>query len=407
MNLHARSVNNRSSAGGAECSQMPVLRIALNASTLVMGGALQVCLNIIREALCDPTLSWVFFVTPRVMSEIVSAGLTIPSEALHVVAESPSRSRQARAQVKALVQDTMVDAVFTVFGPAYVEFGVPHLIGVADPWVTHSNWKAWIGLRRFGEMVRKPLIALYKGSWYRRANAWVVEAEVAKRGLVERWQLPGEKIAIVPNNCGPSYFEYAFRDVTQAIGRGVGDSIQVSTLSAYYAHKNLELIPKVARWLAGEGSLDRFTFNLTLPEQSEGWKRISQLATTYGVHGAIRNWGSVPVISGPLFYDNADIMFLPTLLETFSANYPEAMAARRPIVTSDLEFARSLCGNAAEYFDPLDPEDAGKALLRVADDLLRRQKLISEGDKILRRLPLPGEKYGMYKQSILKMLLAE
>ena len=35
--------------------------------------------------------------------------------------------------------------------------------------------------------------------------------------------------------------------------------------------------------------------------------------------------------------------------------YLEAMAAARPILTSDRDFARWMCGAAARYFDPLDP----------------------------------------------------
>lgn len=35
---------------------------------------------------------------------------------------------------------------------------------------------------------------------------------------------------------------------------------------------------------------------------------------------------------------------MPTVLEVFSATYPEAMAL--PIVTSDLDFARDICDNA-------------------------------------------------------------
>lgn len=38
---------------------------------------------------------------------------------------------------------------------------------------------------------------------------------------------------------------------------------------------------------------------------------------------------------------------MPSLLECFTATYPEAMRMERPIVTTDLAFAQGLCGEAA------------------------------------------------------------
>ena len=63
----------------------------------------------------------------------------------------------------------------------------------------------------------------------------------------------------------------------------------------------------------------------------------------------------------PSLYEQADVMFQPTLLECFSATYPEAMKMQRPIVTTDIEFAHGLCGPAAHYYSPLSAEDAARA----------------------------------------------
>ena len=52
-------------------------------------------------------------------------------------------------------------------------------------------------------------------------------------------------------------------------------------------------------------------------------------------------------------------MILPTLLESFSATYIEAMFHGKTILTSDLDFARDVCGEAAFYFDPLNPQSIG------------------------------------------------
>ena len=66
-------------------------------------------------------------------------------------------------------------------------------------------------------------------------------------------------------------------------------------------------------------------------------------------------------------------------MEVFSAAYPEAMAMARPILTSDLPFARSVCRDAARYFDPVSAESAATAVVEVVGDPDRRARLVEAG----------------------------
>lgn len=62
-------------------------------------------------------------------------------------------------------------------------------------------------------------------------------------------------------------------------------------------------------------------------------------------------------------------------------------------MTTDLDFARSICGNAAVYYSPLSAEDATAKILRVVENPELRDNLIAEGGKVLSALPSPQEKY--------------
>ena len=90
--------------------------------------------------------------------------------------------------------------------------------------------------------------------------------------------------------------------------------------------------------------------------------------------------GPVPIDLCPKVYQECDFMFLPTLVEIFTASYPEAMKMKKPILTSDLSFAHDICGAAAEYFDPLDPEDISNKVFNLANNKDRQKELIQEGD---------------------------
>ncbi len=77
----------------------------------------------------------------------------------------------------------------------------------------------------------------------------------------------------------------------------------------------------------------------------------------------------------------------PTLLESFSRTYLEALYFGLPILTSDRDFARQLCQNAAIYFDPLNAESVAGAMARVMEDADLRQRLVENGQRILAKTP--------------------
>lgn len=68
-----------------------------------------------------------------------------------------------------------------------------------------------------------------------------------------------------------------------------------------------------------------------------------------------------------------------------------------PIVTTDIEFARGLYGDAAEYYSPLSAEDAAEAIYRVATDKELCDKLVKAGSRQL-------QMYDNYEQRAYKLV---
>jgi glycosyltransferase involved in cell wall biosynthesis len=110
--------------------------------------------------------------------------------------------------------------------------------------------------------------------------------------------------------------------------------------------------------------------------------------------------GPVPVSRGPEMYRTCHMLFLPSVLETFSANYPEAMAMGLPIVTTNLSFARDVCGEAGAYFEPMNARDAAETIGRLCGDERLWNSLVVEGKRILRSLPNQQMKYELYRNCI-------
>jgi glycosyltransferase involved in cell wall biosynthesis len=369
------------------------VHVLLNCTTLVKGGALQAAVSFIDTARNRVDgVRWHYMISRNVRDELEEAGALPEARNVSVIEQSPAKSSHSRKVVQALAKEIAPELAFTFFGPAYVQFDVPHLCGVADGWVTHADQWAWRTVRGPVDAGRLLGAILYKWMMFRKADAWVTESATAKEGLVRRLRIPENSIAIVPNNCASHYL---YRSTIPKIPSS-HDELRILCLSAYYRHKNLEMVPAVAKELEIVFPNRRFKFVMTLPPESEGLMRILSRAAVLGVEGRIVNVGPVPVARGPEVYRSCHILFLPSVLETFSANYPEAMAMGTPVVTTDLSFAREACAGAAAYFRPMDACDAAQAISRVWQDRELWKSLVEKGKQVLQTLPTQEMKYELY-----------
>ncbi len=69
-------------------------------------------------------------------------------------------------------------------------------------------------------------------------------------------------------------------------------------------------------------------------------------------------------------YRSAGCLVFPSLYEGFGLPPLEAMACGCPVAVSNATSLPEVCGDAAEYFDPLSPEDMAAAILRALDGRL-------------------------------------
>jgi glycosyltransferase involved in cell wall biosynthesis len=75
----------------------------------------------------------------------------------------------------------------------------------------------------------------------------------------------------------------------------------------------------------------------------------------------------------------ADLVVHPSVYEGFGLVLVEAMARGCPVVAARTTALPETGGEAAEYFDPLDPDDIAAAIRRVLEDSELRERLIEAG----------------------------
>ena len=170
------------------------------------------------------------------------------------------------------------------------------------------------------------------------------------------------------------------------------DGVTLLTVSSTGIHKNLRIMMPVSEYL--EQNHPDFKFRFVLTCQPEA------LNVPPALQHHFEFVGKVDVSECPNLYEQADIMFMPTLLECFTATYPEAMRMDVPIVTTDLEFARGLCGDAACYYSAIDPKAAAEAIYKVATDKEYAARLVANGKKQLKNF----DNYEQRADKLIKIL---
>lgn len=264
-----------------------------------------------------------------------------------------------------IVIEYRIDAVLTVFGPSRWQPRSPHLCGFArshlvlpdSPFFEHITLK-----QRLRYMIWK---------YYFKRSSRVFYTE--NPYITARFQkLMGGRVTV---HTVTNYYNQVY-DHPEKWGHGfvlpVFDGTTLLTISSWNEHKNFPIMVGICRYMKDYHPDFRFRFVLTIPKEKRNF--IPEEYSSY-----FHVLGPVDVSECPYLYEQADIMFMPTLLECFSATYPEAMRMGKPIVTTDLEFARGLCGDAACYYDAINPEAAAEAIFRVATDKNYAMQLVSAG----------------------------
>ena len=350
------------------------MRLLIDTSKLRFGGAVQVAMSFIHECRRFGEHEYHVVLGPGV-GAFLNPGEFPANFHFHHKAFGVVRMRalpRVRREMAAIEEQIRPDCVVTTSGPPFWRSRAPHVVGFNRPLFIYPESPY---LQRLPAAKKARLLAqrwLHARSFRRDADAIIVQTDDVNERV--RRLLGTDRVHTVTNTHSAVYDDPPDRpDRLPMKAQGV---FRFVTVTNYYPHKNLELIPEVLRALPGH-LLSRVEFVLTLTED-EFRSRISP-----EIPHQVRLIGPVPPADCPALYRECDAMFLPTLAECFSASYPEAMKMGKPIVTSDLGFARSICGNGALYFTPRDARSAAEQIGSLIDDAARQRSLREQGRKRL------------------------
>lgn len=368
------------------------MKILINVSNNLGGGGLQVALSFLSQLHLFPELEFIVCYRRSIAIEINNAVIINKNISLcEIKSENYFHLHRALGKIE---YKTKPDVVFTIFGPSYWRPKSKHIMGYAIPHYIY-NESPYFGLLNVFELCKlhiKKKIHLYLIN--RDADVIICET----RDATERSKNIFEKICkfyTVSNTYNQTFLNKFSKK--KILPQKKDDIKRFLTVTRYYKHKNLEILPKVARLLLNSG-VQKFEFILTILK--DDYDRIIPL----DLHKYIITTGPISITECPNLYEECDFMILPTLLECFSANYPEAMIMKKPILTSHYGFANTICEDAALYFDPLNPEDIANTIMRLLTNKALQQQLIKNGKKQLSKFPSPQQRAQQYIDIISSVL---
>jgi glycosyltransferase involved in cell wall biosynthesis len=126
--------------------------------------------------------------------------------------------------------------------------------------------------------------------------------------------------------------------------------------------------------------------NLLIVGKREFYKKeLEEYITKQPFSDSIQTPGFISDEELKWLYEHCAAYVFPSESEGFGLPGLEAMAHGAPVVSSNATCLPEVCGNAAEYFDPLDIEDIANAIERVITNDKLRAELIARGNKQIKK----------------------
>jgi glycosyltransferase involved in cell wall biosynthesis len=363
------------------------MKILINTSNLRKGGALQVAHSFLTE-IKENTKHEFYIVLSESLEKQINTKEYPDNFIFYSYSIKPGIINALTGKdafLNHLEKAIKPDKVFSIFAPTYWKPKTLHIAGFAKPQYIYKD-SPFFKLHSLKEKIKLKInefFHLYNFKHF--CDVLITETDDVSNHLKKI--IPQKIIFTVTN-----YYNQIF-DTPHNWIRNIQlpefNGTTLLTIAANYPHKNLQIIPEILNYIDKNYPDFKVRFVLTV---DSGDLQIDNEK----LKKDILFLGKVDIAQCPPLYKQSDFMFLPTLLECFSASYPEAMKMKTPILTTDLPFAHGLCEKSAIYFSPVSPMDAAEKIIKLSNNKEKQKELIKNGKQQLKKFDTSAERANKY-----------
>lgn len=350
------------------------MKIIINASLNYIGGGLQVALSFINECVKFSDNNYYVMMGPNV-SQHINTSLFPSNFNFYLIPKLKFWEYDSfLSRLEAIINP---DVVFSIFGPVYWRPKAKHVMGFAMGHYLYPDSPYWAHVSILSKLVWFLKRNIHFYYFNRDADAFILETKDAANRLFRLLKKPCFVVSNTYSSFFSNYLNTEAPIKTRCFFKKRPENFYLVSVCTPYPHKNLSIIPRVLDVLYSKG-IRNISFILTIAK-SDYDKMFDKKYSN--------NIISVGVLSPkdvPCLYSECNATFVPSLLECYTANFPESMIMEKPILASDLSFAHSICEDAALYFNPLDPEDIADKIIQVFENKEIYNYLVDKGSDRLK-----------------------
>jgi hypothetical protein len=371
--------------------------IIFNCSTNIKGGAVQNAANFIISSINDNCNNEYYYLVSTNVYNLVKE-YDLVSDKLYVIHKSPSRSINTRNYILKLASNINPDLIFTMAGPAYVDFKHMHLMGCSNPYILFASNKDIHFGRNYINFLLRYVHTKYQIHFIKKADYYLFQTSSSRDTFTKKFHIEVAKTFVAPNaigfNSNDNSLSYPNRN------RDIDNNI-VRILCPFekFPHKGVHIIPELMGYLDKNNIIAKFivTCEMNINHNSEiyGPNRRSNIS-----YIGVQKYSEMPIN-----YFNCDIVFMPSILEIFSSVCTESLYFKKPLVVSDRVFNTDITGPYAFYCDPYSIESCGLAIMKAIKYTDNEEYLQSSKEYVLRKFGKYNHRYQNIRKIINSILL--
>lgn len=273
-----------------------------------------------------------------------------------------------------LLRKYKIDAIFNL-GDVIIPSTVPQVYLFQWAYAVYPETSVWGRMNLISYLTRWTKVKLIKKDIH-LPRLIIAQTENIKQRLISLYNL--ENVVIIPNAVSLENIEIDSRknfDLPQ-------DKIKLVYVANWAEHKNIEILIPLAQRISSR-ELPYCIVVTIEPGHKKEAKEFLKQVHHLNLKNTIINVGRVPGHDIGSLYRQCDALLMPTLLESYGLPFVESLYHSKTILTSDLDFAHDVCGEAAFYFNPEDPDDILRTIIEASQNKSLREEKIRLGKRRL------------------------
>ncbi|BFN36779.1 hypothetical protein FMIA91_06580 [Fidelibacter multiformis] len=351
------------------------MRIAFNMVSLHTGGGNRIAKNLLLSLENHPEHEYLMIIPVDKGFDYILERSRLPLTVIrkpHRKTSFLSRLWFDNVQIPQYIRSFKADVLISLTNISTFFPPVPHILLFHHP---HFVYPESLYYRMIGkvEKFRKKMEKICFRLTLRGSTITVVQTPVSKERLITYYapDIKPEAIRVVPHSAIPITPEPA-RSFNYSYDKNI---FYLFSPTRYYPHKNLELLEKIAQQLI-KMNVSGIKFLITLdPTHDIRGARFLKKISRPPVSDYFDNLGFIPTECLEDIYRHSQAVIVQSLLESQSFSYLEALHFHKPILTTDMDFAHVVCGSAARYFPPEQPEAWAESIAELKKDPLKLEKM--------------------------------